>query len=151
MLARFDQREVGYRRIRLSLEHLRPWVPRRARAEQEEAPCVKAEAEVETEAEALSEHEAAQHTAAEHTAARGEGPSADKEASQSQNLLPSISDRDRIWTYVPLASHSRPPNNDFPICQTYVDVCVEGCLQHGGPSAASPRCVAPRSKWSRFT
>lgn len=42
----------------------------------------------------------------------------------------------RIWTYVPDSDHCLPPDEDFPILQTYVDVCVRGCLQWGGQTLA---------------
>ncbi len=43
----------------------------------------------------------------------------------------------RAWLYVPTPAASAPPSEDFPICQTYVDVCVAGCLAWGGDAFAS--------------
>ena len=42
--------------------------------------------------------------------------------------------RARFWVYVPLACESASENH--PICQTYVDVCVVGCLERGGAELA---------------
>lgn len=35
----------------------------------------------------------------------------------------------RLWIYVP--ERPEPPSADFPILQTYIDVCLDGCLEHG--------------------
>eukprot|EP00993_Chasmostoma_nieuportense_P001944 NODE_2781_length_1093_cov_8.755694_g2651_i0.p1 GENE.NODE_2781_length_1093_cov_8.755694_g2651_i0~~NODE_2781_length_1093_cov_8.755694_g2651_i0.p1 ORF type:complete len:332 (+),score=58.07 NODE_2781_length_1093_cov_8.755694_g2651_i0:39-1034(+) len=35
-----------------------------------------------------------------------------------------------IWVFVPLAPQE--PSKDYPICQSYVDVCLNGCLDWGG-------------------
>ena len=39
-----------------------------------------------------------------------------------------------IYTYVPI--EYLKPTSDFPICQTYVDCCLVGCLDWGGKAAA---------------
>ena len=36
----------------------------------------------------------------------------------------------KVWTYVGV--ESRPPNEHFPITQSYLDVIVNGCLSFGG-------------------
>jgi len=40
----------------------------------------------------------------------------------------------RFWAYVPF--DPQPPNEEYPICQTYLDVVVSGCLDCGGRTAA---------------
>jgi tetratricopeptide (TPR) repeat protein len=37
-----------------------------------------------------------------------------------------------IWIYVPESNQCAYPDEDYPILQTYVDVCLRGCLQWGG-------------------
>ena len=37
-----------------------------------------------------------------------------------------------IWVYVPDKEHYFSPSEDYPILQTYIDVCIRGCLQWGG-------------------
>ena len=44
--------------------------------------------------------------------------------------------RFRIWVYVPTDENIGAPEVGFPICQTYVDVVVGGCLAWGGESLA---------------
>ena len=55
--------------------------------------------------------------------------------------------RARFWVYVPLACESASENH--PICQTYVDVCVVGCLERGGAELAR-RWVQTTGGWSEF-
>ena len=52
-----------------------------------------------------------------------------------------------LWTYVPLAP--APPDEEHPICQTYVDVCLLGCLERGGAALAA-EWVATTAGWSPF-
>ena len=35
----------------------------------------------------------------------------------------------RLWMYVP--ELSEPPSREYPILQTYIDVCLSGCLEFG--------------------
>lgn len=37
-----------------------------------------------------------------------------------------------IWTYVPTLACLSSPDDEYPILQTYVDVCLRGCLAWGG-------------------
>jgi cation transport regulator ChaC len=39
-----------------------------------------------------------------------------------------ISTSAQIWAYVPEASFTNPPTAEYPILQSYVDVCMRGCL-----------------------
>ena len=52
-----------------------------------------------------------------------------------------------IWVYVPCPSHYALPDEDFPILQTYVDVCIRGCLQWGGQPLADHFVLSTHS-WS---
>ena len=54
-----------------------------------------------------------------------------------------------IWVYVPDSSHSALPSVDYPILQTYVDVCIEGCLVWGGKQFAMD-FLKGTSSWSEF-
>ena len=38
--------------------------------------------------------------------------------------------RHRFWTYVPRDTSAA--SDEHPICQTYVDTCLLGCLERGG-------------------
>ena len=53
----------------------------------------------------------------------------------------------RFWTYVPEAPSEAA--EDFPICQTYVDVVISGCLAVGGEEMASELISTTRG-WSSF-
>ena len=55
----------------------------------------------------------------------------------------------RIWMYVPDPSHTSSPTVEYPILQTYVDVCIEGCLLWGGKVFAM-RFLEGTSNWSEF-
>ena len=60
--------------------------------------------------------------------------------------------RHRFWTYVPMETNAA--SEEHPICQTYVDVCLLGCLERGG-SATEGRQLAVRwvlttGGWSRY-
>ena len=52
-----------------------------------------------------------------------------------------------FWTYVPRECHSA--TEECPICQTYLDVCLAGCLERGGRELAS-EWVRTTSEWSHF-
>jgi len=52
-----------------------------------------------------------------------------------------------FWAYVPLEPH--PPSEEHPICQTYLDVCVSGCLDAGGRAAAL-QWVRTTGGWSQY-
>ena len=57
----------------------------------------------------------------------------------------------RFWTYVPLETHAA--SEEHPICQTYVDVCVLGCLERGGAEggrALAQRWISTTFGWSQF-
>jgi cation transport regulator ChaC len=55
----------------------------------------------------------------------------------------------RIWTYVPEPSRSATPDEEYPIIQTYVDVCIRGCLQWGGIDLAK-QFVLSTHGWNEF-
>jgi hypothetical protein len=54
-----------------------------------------------------------------------------------------------VWTYVPAAEHLINPSEEYPICQTYVDVCIHGCLKWGGRELAH-EFVHTTTGWSHF-
>lgn len=37
----------------------------------------------------------------------------------------------KIWVYVPSVNNAKLADQEFPICQTYVDTVLEGCLELG--------------------
>lgn len=37
----------------------------------------------------------------------------------------------RVWTYIPKEENLHYPNKYNPVLQSYIDVCLEGCLQFG--------------------
>jgi cation transport regulator ChaC len=41
-------------------------------------------------------------------------------------------DTDRIWMYVPIASHTMFADENHPLLQSYVDTVLRGCLEWGG-------------------
>ena len=53
----------------------------------------------------------------------------------------------RVWTYVPSEPHE--PTEEHPICQTYLDLCLEGCLVRGGADLAA-RWVRTTHGWSQY-
>lgn len=55
----------------------------------------------------------------------------------------------RFWTYVPDNEHSAAPDEKYPIIQTYVDVCIRGCLAWGGRPLAL-EFIQSTSGWSSF-
>lgn len=48
-----------------------------------------------------------------------------------------IPTRSKIWTYVPILNYDTNIQSNFradyenPICQSYIDLCLEGCLKYG--------------------
>ena len=52
-----------------------------------------------------------------------------------------------FWVYVP--RETQPASDEFPICQTYVDVCLSGCLERGGHELAN-RWVVTTGGWSQY-
>ena len=59
-------------------------------------------------------------------------------------------DRDAVvWVYVPCGEHCAPPSVEHPIVQSYVDVCVTGCLFWGGEAWAA-EFIATTAGWSPF-
>eukprot|EP00039_Didymoeca_costata_P010697 m.144730 g.144730 ORF g.144730 m.144730 type:complete len:1627 (-) comp14930_c0_seq1:2155-7035(-) len=57
--------------------------------------------------------------------------------------------RCRIWIYVPNDQQCKPPSEDFPICQTYLDTVMEGCLQIGGTKMAE-QFILSTTLWSQY-
>jgi tetratricopeptide (TPR) repeat protein len=57
------------------------------------------------------------------------------------------SSRHRFWAYVPL--DPQPANEEYPICQTYLDVVISGCLDCGG-KAAAVLMVRTTGGWSQY-
>jgi len=55
----------------------------------------------------------------------------------------------RVWIYVPDSSHTASPSVEYPILQTYVDVCIEGCLLWGGKDFAMD-FLRGTSNWSEY-
>jgi hypothetical protein len=55
--------------------------------------------------------------------------------------------RHRFWTYVPRDTSAA--SDEHPICQTYVDTCLLGCLERGGASLAA-RWVTTTNGWSDY-
>ena len=60
-----------------------------------------------------------------------------------------IDDACRVWIYVPLPEFSKKPSSDHPICQTYVDTIMRGCLKWGGAELALD-WIRTTSGWSEF-
>jgi tetratricopeptide (TPR) repeat protein len=65
----------------------------------------------------------------------------------TSTIATTIVDPIRIWVYVPDQTYAALPNEDHPILQTYLDICIRGCLQWGGPSLAK-RFVQSTMDWS---
>jgi tetratricopeptide (TPR) repeat protein len=59
-----------------------------------------------------------------------------------------LQDSDRIYTYVPKQECVFPACEDFPIIQTYVDTCLQGCKQWGGVELMKV-WVATTAMWSK--
>jgi len=73
-------------------------------------------------------------------------PTSGREA-HSNEIKELLSRGVKIWMYVPLESVAA--TYDFPICQTYVDVVMLGCLEWGGEAMAEAFIQSTRG-WSRF-
>ena len=54
-----------------------------------------------------------------------------------------------VWVYVPRSEHCAPPSVEHPIVQSYVDVCITGCLAWGGEAFAS-EFIATTVGWSPY-
>jgi tetratricopeptide (TPR) repeat protein len=61
--------------------------------------------------------------------------------------LPSFKENDRCWLYIPVNPQSA--TKDYPICQTYLDTILRGCLKWGKENLAQ-RWVKETIGWSRF-
>lgn len=46
----------------------------------------------------------------------------------------------RVWAYVPLSCNLHTPSRAFPICESYLDVVLHGCLEWGGEQLALSFC-----------
>jgi hypothetical protein len=46
----------------------------------------------------------------------------------------------RVWAYVPLKCNLHTPSRAFPICESYLDVVLHGCLEWGGEQLALSFC-----------
>ena len=46
----------------------------------------------------------------------------------------------RVWAYVPLAQNLCLPSRAYPICESYLDVVLHGCLEWGGEPLALAFC-----------
>lgn len=60
-----------------------------------------------------------------------------------------------IWIYVLEAEHIRPPDEKFPIIQSYVDIFLSGCIELSNQSAAEDddfltQCIDMTSGWSSY-
>ena len=53
----------------------------------------------------------------------------------------------KFWTYVP--RETAAASEEYPICQTYVDACLVGCLERGGVELAT-RWVRTTGGWSSY-
>jgi tetratricopeptide (TPR) repeat protein len=60
-----------------------------------------------------------------------------------------VDPRAEVWVYVPRREHCSPPSVEHPIVQSYVDVCVTGCLAWGGEAFAS-EFIATTTGWSPY-
>ena len=58
----------------------------------------------------------------------------------------------RFWTYVPMVTNEA--SEEHPICQTYVDVCISGCLERGSDASAGAALarewVLTTGGWSHY-
>lgn len=61
----------------------------------------------------------------------------DSSASAAENNTRPALMNGRIWVYIPEASRTADPDENFPLLQTYIDTCVRGCLDWGGIPSAS--------------
>jgi tetratricopeptide (TPR) repeat protein/GTPase SAR1 family protein len=54
-----------------------------------------------------------------------------------------------VWMYVPKRDVCMPPDEEHPIIQTYIDVCLRGCLQWGGSTLVS-EFIATTCGWTKY-
>jgi tetratricopeptide (TPR) repeat protein len=66
-----------------------------------------------------------------------------------RSVLASSSAQVNVWMYVPKRDACLPPDEEHPIIQTYIDVCLRGCLQWGGSSLVS-EFIATTSGWTKY-
>jgi hypothetical protein len=131
-LTAFDIREVGYTRIPIPLHKIRIL---------SSVGCAAAQ----TRARAL---QSSIITEIQMTEEKSSLPSEDQDQNQDQDQ-DQLSHLPRIWIYVPDASHTAAPSVEYPILQTYVDVCIEGCLLWGGRKFAL-EFLTGTTDWSEF-
>ena len=55
-----------------------------------------------------------------------------KEDKHFASTLSTVLSSKKIWVYIPEPGRMQAPDEDYPILQTYVDVCLKGCLYWGG-------------------
>lgn len=55
----------------------------------------------------------------------------------------------KVWIYIPEANRLSDPDENFPILQTYVDICIRGCHDWGGVSLVSDFLIST-SGWNDF-
>lgn len=55
----------------------------------------------------------------------------------------------RVWVYLPDEGRAKPPDRDHPVLQSYLDVCLRGCLEWGGESLAC-EFVESIGGWTEF-
>ena len=56
---------------------------------------------------------------------------------------------DRLWIYVPLASHKKMADENHPLLQSYVDTVLQGCLEWGGEAMAE-KFIQTTGGWSTY-
>ena len=54
-----------------------------------------------------------------------------------------------VWFYVPNESQAEEADENYPICQTYVDVVLGGCLEWGGVEFATELILSTKL-WSQY-
>ena len=60
-----------------------------------------------------------------------------------------LADGAKVWVFIPEDSRALPPDKDHPILQSYVDVCVRGCLEWGGEAFARQFLLSTEG-WSDY-
>eukprot|EP01041_Mallomonas_annulata_P005305 gene5305-10615_t len=112
-LAAFDQREVGYTRVRIPSSLITI------------------------------------NTSIGSISARNRASTLNSLLLEQQQQNETTNDNIYLWVYIPNNQYRAMPDEEFPILQTYVDVCVRGCLQWGGEAYAI-EFLRNTSGWSDF-
>ena len=130
MIPVFDRREVGYEKVRIPLEYL--------------------EFVGSSDQQSQNQESASKSKNSNSEESKSEPKLSSLSPSSSSSLWhKGLGPADRLWLYVPLASHTKMADENHPLLQSYVDTVLQGCLEWGGEVMAE-QFLQTTGGWSTY-